>query len=214
MTADAHDPSMAEILASIQRILSENEPDEPASSNEHASHADEADDDNVLVLEKSMMVSDGAALATEPPHKAIAEAPYKSPLLEAATSKEPAPRPTAVPTPHPFPMSEEPAAVKAAAQPPVTMPAPTEAAPAGRGPEVGLVASSAAAIAASSIGNLVRTLTAERVVPVQRGGLTIEDLVREELRPLLKGWLDTHLPPLVEKLVQVEIERVVNRATS
>jgi cell pole-organizing protein PopZ len=78
----------------------------------------------------------------------------------------------------------------------------------------GLLAADTAALASHAIGNLVRTIAAERVVPVQRGGLTIEDVVREELRPLLKSWLDTHLPPLVEKLVQVEIERVVNRATS
>jgi cell pole-organizing protein PopZ len=36
--------------------------------------------------------------------------------------------------------------------------------------------------------------------------------VREEIRPILKDWLDTHLPPLVERLVRSEIERVVNRA--
>jgi cell pole-organizing protein PopZ len=47
---------------------------------------------------------------------------------------------------------------------------------------------------------------------VHRGGPTIEDLVREELRPVLKEWLDNHLPPLVERLVRAEIERVVNRA--
>ncbi len=43
---------------------------------------------------------------------------------------------------------------------------------------------------------------------VHRGGPTIEDLVREEVRPLLKDWLDNHLPPLVERLVRQEIERV------
>jgi uncharacterized protein len=37
---------------------------------------------------------------------------------------------------------------------------------------------------------------------------TLEDLVREMLRPLLKAWLDDNLPPLVERLVRVEIERV------
>jgi cell pole-organizing protein PopZ len=35
--------------------------------------------------------------------------------------------------------------------------------------------------------------------------------VREEIRPILKDWLDHHLPPLVERLVRAEIERVVNR---
>ena len=40
----------------------------------------------------------------------------------------------------------------------------------------------------------MRTLAAERSTAVHRGGPTIEDLVREEIRPLLKDWLDTHLP--------------------
>jgi uncharacterized protein len=37
---------------------------------------------------------------------------------------------------------------------------------------------------------------------------TLEDLVREMLRPLLKSWLDDNLPALVERLVRAEIERV------
>lgn len=37
---------------------------------------------------------------------------------------------------------------------------------------------------------------------------TLEDLVREMLRPMLKTWLDDNLPPLVERLVRAEIERV------
>jgi uncharacterized protein len=35
--------------------------------------------------------------------------------------------------------------------------------------------------------------------------------VREEIRPLLKSWLDANLPPIVERLVRTEIERVVGR---
>ena len=37
---------------------------------------------------------------------------------------------------------------------------------------------------------------------------TLEDLVREMLRPMLKSWLDENLPGLVERLVRAEIERV------
>jgi hypothetical protein len=37
---------------------------------------------------------------------------------------------------------------------------------------------------------------------------TLEDLVREMLRPMLKGWLDDNLPAMVERLVRAEIERV------
>jgi cell pole-organizing protein PopZ len=37
---------------------------------------------------------------------------------------------------------------------------------------------------------------------------TLEDLVREMLRPMLKVWLDDNLPGMVERLVRAEIERV------
>ena len=37
---------------------------------------------------------------------------------------------------------------------------------------------------------------------------TLEDLVKEMLRPMLKAWLDDNLPGLVERIVRTEIERV------
>jgi cell pole-organizing protein PopZ len=37
---------------------------------------------------------------------------------------------------------------------------------------------------------------------------TLEDLVREMLRPMLKSWLDENLPGMVDRLVRSEIERV------
>ncbi|MGO4526590.1 PopZ family protein [Microvirga sp. 2MCAF35] len=40
---------------------------------------------------------------------------------------------------------------------------------------------------------------------------TVEDLMKEMLRPMLKAWLDDNLPPLVERLVKDEIERVTRR---
>jgi cell pole-organizing protein PopZ len=40
---------------------------------------------------------------------------------------------------------------------------------------------------------------------------TLEDLVREMLKPMLKAWLDANLPDLVERLVRAEIERVSRR---
>lgn len=41
-----------------------------------------------------------------------------------------------------------------------------------------------------------------------RGGRTVEELVSELLRPMLKAWLDDNLPALVERLVRAEIERI------
>ena len=37
---------------------------------------------------------------------------------------------------------------------------------------------------------------------------TLEDLVKEMLRPMLKAWLDDNLPGLVDRIVRAEIERV------
>ncbi len=37
---------------------------------------------------------------------------------------------------------------------------------------------------------------------------TLEDLVTEMMRPMLKDWLDDNLPNLVERIVKAEIERV------
>ena len=79
-------------------------------------------------------------------------------------------------------------------------------------PSSDLIAPEAAAAAASSVDSLVRTLTAERATQVYSGGPTLEEIVRAELRPLLKDWLNNNLPPVVERLVRAEIERVVGRA--
>jgi cell pole-organizing protein PopZ len=40
---------------------------------------------------------------------------------------------------------------------------------------------------------------------------TLEDLMKDLLRPMLKEWLDDNLPALVERLVQAEIERIARR---
>ena len=74
----------------------------------------------------------------------------------------------------------------------------------------GLVDPTAAAAAASAFGQLSR-LAQERGATVTRNGPSIEDVVREELRPMLKAWLDAHLPATVERLVRAEIERVMSR---
>jgi cell pole-organizing protein PopZ len=41
-----------------------------------------------------------------------------------------------------------------------------------------------------------------------RSAMTMEEHVTEMLRPMLRAWLDENLPPLVERLVQAEIERI------
>jgi cell pole-organizing protein PopZ len=44
------------------------------------------------------------------------------------------------------------------------------------------------------------------------GTVTLEDIVRELMRPMLREWLDIHLPPLIEKVVQKELGRIARRA--
>jgi len=69
-----------------------------------------------------------------------------------------------------------------------------------------LVSDGVGVAAAASFGDLANTL-------LSRGNnaTTVEELVQEMLRPLLRNWLDANLPNLVEKLVSEEIERIARR---
>ena len=42
-------------------------------------------------------------------------------------------------------------------------------------------------------------------------GQTLEGIVRELMRPMLKQWLDENLPSIVEEKVQAEVERIARR---
>lgn len=176
------DPSMEDILASIRRILSEDEtaaepaaPEpEPAEAAAAAFDAPILDpDDEVLVLDESMMV---LPPAPEAPVEAAAPPPAK--LV-----------------------------------PPVFAP-PEPADGDGFAPSMsnGLIAGETEVAAAASVSNLMRSLNMERQMQVYRGGPTLEDMVLEAMRPMLKSWLDQNLPPMVERLVRIEIERVTTRA--
>ena len=168
----AADPSMEDILASIRRILSEDEAATPAAAANNA--AAPAADDDVLELDEAMMVPEQPA-------------PGEAPALAAPPSVAVAlPVPMETPKPAPEPPAHD---VSAA-----------------------LVGAAAEAAAASSVASLLRTIASDRALQVRSTGPTIEDLVRQGLRPLLKEWLDAHLPALVERLVRAEIERVVGRA--
>ena len=46
------------------------------------------------------------------------------------------------------------------------------------------------------------------VKPEVEGTDTLEGMVREMLRPMLRDWLDAHLPELVESMVAREISRI------
>ena len=203
----AGEPSMEDILASIRRILNEEDPvpsRPPASPADAAAHAppepdpppaeQEDTDEDLLLLDTSMLVSDPTS-GTPTPGTATSGTPAAAPLTPRKTEAI-----------HDDPRADP---IRKTPERPVSGGPPTTR-PAGGG----LLGSASADTAASSIKNLVRTVAAERGAAVHRGGPTIEDVVREELRPLLKTWLDVNLPPLVERLVRAEIERVVGRAVS
>lgn len=50
------------------------------------------------------------------------------------------------------------------------------------------------------------------VRPETPGSDTLEGMVREMLRPMLREWLDANLPRMVEEMVQREIARITNRS--
>ena len=64
-----------------------------------------------------------------------------------------------------------------------------------------LISSQASAAVDSAFNALAQTVLVQNA-------RTLEDLVREMLRPMLKTWLDDNLPGMVERLVRAEIERV------
>ncbi len=74
-----------------------------------------------------------------------------------------------------------------------------------------LVSQTTAAASMAALSQL-STLSAQRQqisdIPLGDANRTLLEVVRELLRPMLKDWLDTNLPPLVERLVQEEIRRV------
>ena len=181
--AGGQDQSMDDILASIRRILNEDE-----AAAEAADVAPPAQPEPEHEAEP-----EPEAFATPPPP--IAPAPVIAPPPRAPSGPEP---------------------VELTSDMLVTPPNLPPAAPSrmglGMDDASGLIAPAAAAAAAASMGSLMRAVSSERGSPVYRGGPSIEDVVREEIRPILKDWLDTHLPPLVERLVRAEIEKVVNRA--
>jgi uncharacterized protein len=64
-----------------------------------------------------------------------------------------------------------------------------------------LVSETTGATVNAAFGQLTHTI-------LSNNARTLDDIVKEMLRPMLKGWLDENLPVIVERLVRAEIERV------
>ena len=188
----SQEPTMEEILASIRRIISEDEV--PA---EEGAEAPEAE--------------------PEPEPEAEAEPDYEpteepEPELVAAPAPEPAPvfddeddildltEPYKAPEPAPVFQSDD---LDAYAPPPPPRAAPVRAPKAVI--EEAIVSHVAEAAAASAFGHLAQTIA------MPGHGRTLEDVVRELLRPMLKTWLDENLPTIVQATVDEEVSRISRR---
>jgi len=62
------------------------------------------------------------------------------------------------------------------------------------------------------LGELARAIMDRREMGLGDKDVTLEGMVREMMRPLLREWLDRNLPYLIERLVKKEIDKMVNRA--
>jgi len=94
----------------------------------------------------------------------------------------------------------ESAAAKALHRQPAYEPPPFETA-ADAQPQQQILSRSTVSAVESAFNSLANTV-------LSNNARTLEDLVKEMLRPMLKSWLDDNLPGLVERIVKAEIERV------
>jgi cell pole-organizing protein PopZ len=200
-----NDPSMEDILASIRRIIA----DDQAKAAQAKPEPEPAPAEDVLDL--------GPALRTAPTPPASygqddvdlmfreTEEPETLDGQDAVDSlfdtvDEPAPAPFFEPVPEPAP---EPAIRRdpivepqdlplIAAQQPMRRPEPEP---------THLLSHQVGASVSGAFSQLAHTV-------LSQNARTLDDLVQEMLRPMLKGWLDENLPALVERLVKAEIERV------
>ena len=197
VSAKSPDPSMEEILASIRRIIAdegEGRDASAASSNKAAARpAPLPPEDDVLDLadlpDARRPEAEPIRLHDGPPVPPAQDESSASLELEDAdlTFADPAPAPS------------EPASPRAASPEPAAPRA--EAPPQGPAPDEGLVSQQTTASVSQAFNLLSHTVLA-------RHGQTLEDLVTAMLKPMLREWLDDNLPPMVERLVRAEIERV------
>jgi len=180
------DQSMEDILQSIKRIIADEGDVAPASSGSD-------------VLELTDLLAEDAAPPPVPaPEPVPAPAAPKSAQDDIdALFNAPAPEPEVVPVPPPEP-------VVAAAPEPAPAPAQPAIATEQLISDTTLAASSAALQALTQLPHPPAGHNSHAF----RSGSTVEDLVIEALKPMLKDWLDGHLPDLVRTLVEREIRRV------
>lgn len=195
---------MEEILSSIKRIIAEEEgapprrrpaarPASAAFDDEPAEPEAGQADDTILELSQPLAAEESAV-------RPAASRPFVPPSLASPTpaasqmglSAAPAPLAASAPAPAPAASVEASSSASASADPPADPIVSPKAADATRG----------------SLESLSRMI----VRPSVSGGEeTLEGLVRELLKPMLRDWLDARLPEIVETMVAREIARISGR---
>lgn len=192
--AGEQDQSMEEILQSIKRIIAE-EGDAPAPAAAAAAAAAPAAPQQAPfgsdVLELTDMIEEPKPID---PIDAIMAMTAPAPAAAAEVFTPP-------PAPEPEP-EPEPAAFATAPVAPIDIDV--------------LMSNVAVEASASALRNLAGSVQPGVLPPTSSGyafrsGVTVEDLVMESLRPMLKEWLDANLPQIVDRKVQREIERIARQ---
>ncbi len=206
------DLSMEEILQSIRRIIAEDDgekkPDDAALSPISEKSSEDVPGSDVLELTE-MLEDDGSVVSVQ--EAAAQAAPVAVAAPEKDVSKDSPGDVLAMInealTPEPQPKAEEPAPVV------VDSPKPAPKA-AGNIPSSiidSLLSTEAASAAAAQFKRLQSSdSSADTHVasPPFRSGNTVEDLVIDMLRPMMKDWLDNNLPQIVERIVEREVQKL------
>ena len=218
----APDPSMEEILASIRRIIADDQglapPAQPIRPSASVYRAPGPSHNHAHNPAPEPQMH---AAPTQPRFEPVQQAPQ--PVTIEAEALAPASQAFAQQAPQQYAAPQRPAQPQQyAPQPahqPVHQPAqhhtsqPVQQAPAYAGagfaapmvasppPETALLSAQTDASVANAFEALTRTM-------MLQNSPFMEETVRDLLRPMLKQWLDDNLPPLVERLVRSEIERV------
>ena len=185
------DPSMEEIIASISRIIAKDKHGAERRVEATASSGVAVSTTKGDILDLTQVVNEDGSMREVPPWAGDAAAPrlpdalIASPAEAAGQIGPQSPRADPVLEPRP-----------------------------GSGGERIVSATTSEVVAATfaQLGALPRERRDEPELPLGGVERTLEEIVREMLRPLLQTWLDTHLPGIVEQLVREEIARVVGKA--
>jgi uncharacterized protein len=200
--AKGQEPSMEEILASIRRIIADDDPARTAPKEPvpppRVVPPPRAEPE---IKEEEIDTMLAQLQATSQPEPAVEEEPA-SDILD-LTEQMATSRPAAAPAFRTIDGQSDLVFEDNPVEPPPPPPPPRieEPRPVLNGGDRNLISATTSAAVDSAFNTLAQTVLVQN-------GRTLEDLVREMLRPMLKTWLDDNLPSMVERLVRAEIERV------